>query len=274
MITVDGAALKSIREKIRFESSEVPIEKKAGVGTQQWLIDRIDEKFGFELSLRTIINMEKGQASQKTLLAACDVLGIQNWKDYVVNYGQEYVRCAAEKYIDFRPLTSPNKQPDTFMNSVLLMTLDSITLLTESECGDLDSFSLKEIRANLKGLEKTIPFSWHAEVSLTEGQKGWLGWVKEVETIDLMPGDKPLNITVMFRQDNSRVSWQEFVTMVEGSDKARLIVELEFEFSRFTKKLDISVCLDCLKGWFEQGRLKYQADWPHRVQLKTIYEES
>ena len=259
---VDGAFFKTTRERVRARSPGRGTRENPAKGTQQWLANQA------KIAVRSVINLEKGEASSETLEAVSKVLKISNWEKYIIDYGQKYVTCSADKYIDFRPQLSPKKYPDRFMNSIMLMSIDPLYILVDS--GGFDSFLLEDIKVSLHGLGKIILFSWYAEVSLTEGMNGWLGWVKDMEAIELQATDKPLNIPVMFKQDNIRVSWQEFIKMVEDSGTSKLTVKVKLEFARFAKQFDIYVCTHCLRDLFEQGRQKHQSIWPHRAQLRTI----
>ena len=129
---------------------------------------------------------------------------------------------------------------------------------------------MKEVSAKLTVLGRSIDFTWLAEVSLKSDSNGWLGLVESLTEIDIKAGETR-HIPVMFRQvGKSRVSWAEFIHMVENSNENQFSVEISLRFSQFTKTLNIRVSIELLKILFERGREKYRSDWPHRAQLRTI----
>ena len=100
--------------------------------------------------------------------------------------------------------------------------------------------------------------------------------------LEIEANNDTFNIPMMFTQDNgSRVKWCDFITMVENSDKSQFDIEIEFEFAlvnkkradefaRFSQTINIHIPIQLLTILFQQGREKYQSEWPHRAQLRTI----
>lgn len=267
---VDGSAFKKAREKIRAKNWDVEsLPGHPHIGTQEWLSNatRVNKT---EISVRSIKNLEKGQGSLKTIRAVSKVLGMENYKEHIIDYALKCVSCSAESHIDFRPKQYPVQNPNSFSESIMLMTLDPLSITADSD--SINSFFLKEVKARIIGLAKEIPFVWVAEVSLTDSKKGcWLGRVGPINGIHVEANDRPLNIPIMFKQDDaSRILWCEFVTMVEESGKSQFDVEIELKFARFTKKFMIHVSIDLLKVLFQQGRKKHKSNWPYRAQLRTI----
>lgn len=260
---VDGSAFLTARKKIRADFPGRGRPGQPAKGTQEWVADSA------KVSLRAVQYLEKGEASLKTLESVSKVLGISNWEKCINDYGVEYVSCTAKRYIDFRPERYPVRFPDSYANSIMQMTIDPLSIRAES--GKFDSFLLQEVNASLTGLEKDMNFTWLAEVSLTPDMETWLGWVKEVDEIEIGANDQTLKMPIMFRQLNvPRISWAEFIHMVERSNESQLDIGLELKFARFTKVFDIHVSIDLLKILFDQGREKYQSNWPYRAQLRTI----
>lgn len=259
---VNGNLLYRKRMKIRSENPGRGSARKPNRGTQDWLAEQAN------VSLRSVQKLEKGEASERVLKAVCKALGEENWEQYKVNFGQEYVLCSVEKHIDFRPLKSPRMHPEEFSSSVMMMTIDPLTLCAEA--GHFDTYELKNVKATLSGLKEKITFSWYAQVSLTEESNNWLGKIREVEHLKLQANNKSLNIPIMFRQEGIRISWKNFVEMVEGSKNSNISIKAELVFTNFTKTVDFVLCMHCLKRLFETGREVRKSEWPYRVQLTVI----
>ncbi|MGB1258266.1 MAG: helix-turn-helix domain-containing protein [Thiolinea sp.] len=260
---VDGAVFKAARKKIRADFPGRGEPGQPAKGTQEWVADQA------KVSLRAVQYLEKGDASFKTLKSVSKVLGVDNWEECIIDYGLEYVSCFARKNIDFRPARYPVNFPDNYMDSIMQMTIDPLSI--HAEAGKFESFQLNEVNARLTGLEKEIQFSWLAEVSLTPNMNTWLGWVRELDELVIEADNQTVNMPVMFRQLNVPcVSWAEFVRMVENSEHSQFNIDIDLKFARFDKKITIYVSIDLLKILFRQGRDKYQSEWPYRVQLRTI----
>ena len=260
---IESEIFKAKRKKIRAANPGRGESGQPAKGTQEWLAEEA------KISLRAVQYLERGEASFKTIKAVSRVLGITNWEQYIKDYGNEYVSCTAKKLIDFRPESEPRTNPTSYANSVMLMTIDPLSILAEP--GKSESFLLKEVNAKLTGLEKAIHFTWLAEVSITPNMDDWLGWVREAEERYITADNKILNIPVMFRQMNTpQITWAEFVDMIDASQKSQFNVSVQLQFARFEKTFDIYASIDLLKILFEKGREKYQSDWPYRAQLKTI----
>lgn len=261
---VDGKAFSSARNKIRARH---PGRGKLGSpakGTQEWL----SEEAG--VSLRAIQQLEQSnEASPRTVKSVSRVLNIDHWEEYLLDYGLEYLSCTTKGFVDFRPEQNPDQYPDTYMNSTLMLTIDPLSILAES--GKFDSFFLKEVNATISGLDRFIHCSWLAEVSLTPGMNGWLGWVKETEEMQIEAVDKPLNMSIMFKQDDvPHASWADFIELVEKNQMSQFDIEVQLRFVRFDKNFKVHISTDLLKILFEKGREKYASAWPHRAQIRAI----
>lgn len=260
---VDGKAFKAVRKKIRAANPGRGESGQPAKGTQEWLAEAAI------VSLRAVQYLERGEASFKTIKAVSAVLGIEHWEEYIQDYGLEYVTCTANKLVDFRPELGPNEYPESFMHSVMQMTIDPLSIHAES--GKFDAFLLKEVNATLIGLRKKINFTWLAEVSITPNMQDWLGWVKEVEEMHIEANDRTISKPIMFKQtDTPQTSWHDFVEMVKASESSQFNVNVQVRFARFDKNFNIYASTDLLKILFEKGKEKYRSDWPHRAQLRTI----
>ena len=260
---VDGSAFKAARKKVRAKYPGRGEPGQPATGTQEWLAEEA------RLSLRAVQYLEKGEASLKTITEVSKLLNIENWEEYILDFGAEYVACSAEKLVDFRPEQYPADNPDTFHNSCMLLTVDPLSILVET--GRFKEIPLEKIEARLSGFPIEIDFIWMAEVSLTPAGVGWLGWVQEVEEIYLPATDKVRNLPIMFRQSNpSVVSWGDFVIMVEDSKSNQIYLDIELHFSRFTKEIRIFLAIELLQKLFADGRIKYSSNYPYRAQVKTI----
>lgn len=259
---VDGVAFRNARKKIRARFPGRGEPGKPARGTQEWVADEA------RLSLRAVQYLEKGEASLKTISEVSKLFQIDNWEEYICDYGIEYVTCSAEKLVDFRPeLYPPNNS--TFIESPVLMSVDPISILVES--GRFEEIVLKKVTAKLSGLQVEIDYIWMAEVSLTPTGVGWLGWVREIEEIYLSATNRMLNIPIMFRQmDTSQVSWGMFVGMIEKTNENQIYVDITLDFSKFTKEIRIFLSIELLQKLFVEGRLKYESTQPYRAQLKTV----
>lgn len=259
---VDGVAFRNARKKIRARFPGRGEPGRPAKGTQEWVADEA------RLSLRAVQYLEKGEASLKTITEVSKLFQIENWEEYICDYGIEYVTCSAEKLVDFRPeLYPPNN--NTFVESPVLMSVDPVSILVES--GSFEEIVLKEVTAKLSGLPIEIDYIWMAEVSLTPAGVGWLGWVKEIEELYLSATNRMLNIPIMFRQaGSSQVSWGMFVDMIEKTNANQIYVDLSLIFSNFTKEIRIFLSIELLQKLFVEGRFKYKSEQPYRAQLKTI----
>jgi len=130
---------------------------------------------------------------------------------------------------------------------------------------------LEEINLQVSGLEQPVQFTWFAEVSLTLGAQGWLGWLNETEAMPIEANDQSLKTTIMFSQDSiPHVTWSTFVQWVEGSQENQLDLDVKLCFLRFEKKLKIRVSIELLKILFDKGREKYGSAQPYRAHVKAI----
>ena len=260
---VDGIAFRTARKKIRAKYPGRGEPGQPAKGTQEWLAEEA------RLSLRAVQYLEKGEASLKTITQVSQLLNIENWEEYIVDFGAEYVTCSADKVVDFRPEYFPPNNSETFHNSCMLLTVDPLSTLVET--GRFNEIPLKKIEAKLSGLTTEIDFIWMAEVSLTPAGVGWLGWVREAEELYLPATDKVLNMPIMFRQSNpSIISWGDFVEMVDSTENNQLYLDIEVFFSRFTKQIRIFLSIELLQKLFADGRTKYSSNHPYRAQVKTI----
>lgn len=263
MMKVNGKAFLSARKKIRAAYPGKGTNLDSAIGTQQWLADES------KLSLRAVQYLERGEASLKTLEAVSGVLKIQNWQEYITDFGKEYVTCNANNLIDFRPELYPPNHQDTFSNSIFTMIIDPVSVLVES--GKFKDITLKRVTAKLLGLGVAIDFEWLAEVNLTPAGHGWLGWVSEISETLILANDKAFLKPILFKQTSLPIiNWGDFISQVDDCKNNQIQVELNFEFSRFTKQLIVFLSVELLQKLFDEGRKKYSSDYPHRVQLKTI----
>lgn len=260
---VDGSAFKAARKKVRARYPGRGEPGQPATGTQEWLAEEA------RLSLRAVQYLEKGEASIKTITEVSKLLEIENWEEYILDFGAEYVTCSAEKLVDFRPEQYPPDNPDTFHNSCMLLTIDPLSILVET--GRFEEIALEKIEAKLSGFPVELEFIWMAEVSLTPAGVGWLGWVKEAEELYLTATDKVRNLPIMFRQSKaSVVSWGDFVAMVEETSTNQIYLDVDLHFSRFTKEIRIFLSVELLQKLFSDGRIKYSSKFPYRAQVKTI----
>lgn len=260
---VDGVALREKREQLRAQFPGRGEQGLPAIGTQEWLADEA------KISLRAVQYLEKGQASLKVIRAVSEVLEIEQWERLIVNYGVEYVHCHAGDLVDFRPGLYPPNNPDTFAESALQITLDPLVL--KADVGKFDSFLLKRITGRVYGFEQCIELSWLAEVSLTPDMNTWLGWVRELDEIELVANGKNCHIPIMFKQDQlPLVSWGEFVAMVESFPKSQFEIDITLHFDNFDKHFRVYVSVDLLKLLFIQGRKKYGSELPYRAQVRAI----
>lgn len=263
---VDGSTFRSARKKIRARYPGKGNNLDSAVGTQQWVADQT------KLSLRAVQYLEKGEASLKTLRAVSALLEIDHWEETIQDYGIEYVSCAAGNLIDFRPEKFPPNNPDTFSNSALMMSIDPISILVES--GKFKQIDLRQISAKLTGISTPIDFEWLAEVNLSPSGQGWLGWVSEIQEITLKADDSKRLQSIMFKQTSLPIiDWETFVREVERCENNQIQIELQFIFSRFSKKLIVFLPTELLKKLFCEGRNKYNSELPYRVQLKAVTYE-
>lgn len=260
---VNGLVFKSARQKIRAKFPGRGEPGMPSIGTQEWLADEAI------ISLRAVQYLEKGEASLKTIKAVADVLNIKKWEELIVDYGMEYVNCYVRKVIDFRPEIYPPNHKEEFPKSTLLMSIDPLSLVIES--GKFEEVVLEEVTATLTGLECDIDFTWLAEVSLTPAGNGWLGWIKETGEMYLSANDKMRDIPIMFRQLNSpQVSWESFIAMVEKCDNNQLHLTVSLVFKNFTKDIRVFLSVELLERLFNEGRAKYNMNFPYRVQVKAV----
>jgi hypothetical protein len=260
---IDGTALIAARQKVRANFPGRGEIGSPSTGTQEWLAEQA------KVSIRALQYLERGEGSLSNLKKVCTALGISQWQQLIINYGEDYVNCIANRFVDFRPSIYPPENPETFANSGLLMTLDPLTLLVAK--GKFENILLQEVNATLTGLAEPITYTWLAEVSLTPNGQGWLGWVKEVEPMNLLANDVPLNVPIMLKQLRvPHVSWGEFVCAVENLTTSQLNIDVCLVFQNFTKKFTVYVSVDLLKVLFNEGRNKYRSPLPYRAQLKAI----
>lgn len=268
---VDGDFFRESREKIKIKNvgeDRIRIKDSNGeisntrIGTQSWLANIAG------VSVKSVKNLERGEASLVTLERVSKELDIENYEAYIPDYYKDDVVILADSHIDFRPEVAPG-QDLQFINSVMVMTLDPLTITVNSE--EKEPFLLTKVKARLTGLGEEIIFTWLAEVSLTNGAQGWLGLVAHLNELRLETNNETRYIPVMFKQEYpSRILWHDFVEKIEKSEKGQFNVELEFEFAQFTKMIDIRVPIQTLQDMFKDSRIKYESDWPYRAQLRTI----
>ncbi len=261
---IDGKPFRDARRKIRAKNPGNGTINEPAKGTQEWLHNKTG------VCLRAIQRLEQSnQASKNTVRTLSKALGIEHWKQYELDYGLAFVHSTAPGVIDFRPEYSPSGHPNSFMDSPLMLTIDPLSILADS--GEFSSFHLQEINLLLSGLEQPIHFNWFADVSLTPGASGWLGWVKEVEETLIEANDQPLKSTIMFSQESvPHVSWFMFVQWVEESRNSQFDIDVKLRFLRFEKTLKIRVSIDLLKILFEKGKEKHGSVCPHRAHIRAI----
>lgn len=261
---IDGRPFRDARKKIRAKHPGNGSRNGPAIGTQEWLSDETG------ICLRAIQRLEQSnQASKNTVQTLSKKLGIAHWKQYELDYGLAFVHSTTSGVVDFRPEYAPSGSPEDFMDSPLMLTIDPLSILADS--GDFELFHLQEINLLLTGLEQPIRFNWFAEVSLTPGANGWLGWVKEVDEMPIMANDQTLRKTIMFSQESvPHVSWSAFVSQVEASQSSQFDIEVKLCFLRFEKKFKVRISVDLLKILFEKGREKYGSEWPYRAHIKAI----
>jgi len=262
-LEINGAELAQARKKIRALNPGRGEAWAPAKGTQEWLALRIGK------TLRTVQNLEKGRASMPVLKAVCRELGLKNWKQYVLNYGVEYLSCTATSLIDFRAEKDPNTHEDSFFHSTTLMTIDPLSISLEE--GEVSFADLRSIEARLQSKNLDIHFSWLAEVSLTPTGSGWLGWVKPVETKRIEAGSKAWVCPIMFHQTTvPPMRWIDFVEYVDSSKESQLNINVDLDFGNLKKSFVVRVSIELLQTLFSYARQKYNSDYPRRAQVKAI----
>lgn len=280
---VNGKAFKQAREEVRKNSPRRGVAGQPARGTQLWLagkakVLRVDcdesadgkSKVWQSLGLRTIQALERGEASIETIDAVSEVLGI-NGRELILDYGQEYVKCAANGVVDFRPSIHPDIYPDNFHDMPLMVTVDPLTITFNP--ADFDSFKLEHISLVLSFPNFSKCFNWIYEVSLTAAASSWLGDEEGVIpfSVELEDGIKAVSKSIMFAAaEDEFLSWREFVTAIEDSPEHQLDIDIELKFSTFQKNIKILASMELLRMRFSKGREFRKAEWPYRVHIEPL----
>ncbi len=268
---VDGKAFRRAREEIRKNSGQSRGKKgKPSKGTQEWLasVATILNQNGEQVSLgvRTIQYLEKGQASIQTVDAVSPHLGL-NGRSLIQGYGEKAVEIKAPGIIDLRPESAPSEAPLVFYKSPLMMSVDPLTIQLNPE--EIENALLEGITANFRIGDQATTFRWLYQVQLNPSGSGWLGIEREVSPVSITT--EPFKISVMFRQTTyPQWSWAKVVNEVEESKYRLIKVNLKFQFSHFTKELDIGIATSQLATYFQLGREKRNSTWPFMAQPDTL----
>lgn len=271
MEAVNGNVFKEARLGIRRKSGrQRGTTAEPARGTIEWL------SIVSGCSIRTIKSLEKGHATIETIDKVSPFLRL-NGRQHILGYGAENIFSKADGSVDFRPSLypfSPDKafNPDC-LSSVMVMTLDPITFLFQSV--ELSYVYLEKITANLSNSEYAISFDWLYEVSLTPNAQGWLGIQKETHPfrIELTEEVQQLHLSIMFKQINPmKITWGDFVTYIRTTTNPQLKLEVNIQFTQFTKQFTRFVSIDYLKTLFLNACQRRKLDWPVWVQCSLLGE--
>lgn len=257
---VKGEAFKQARQELCKDHPRGTIGQP-GEGSQEWLA----EKTG--LSVRVIQRLEKGEASITTVDQVSPFLKI-NGREFIEGFGKEFVIPSANGYIDLRPAVSPRSEPDTFQQSIMMLSIDPLEL--ECKADEFDSYFLREITGKLFCDTINLELEWLYEVDISPKGNGWLPIIQCVKSLEIQTPYLFCQ-SIMFKQTSRQiVSWAEFVEKIEASNENSLRLEIKFQFRNFYKLLNISLCIELLRYNFSKGRDDHKSQWPYRNQIKAM----
>lgn len=244
--------------KYSNEPKKTNAKKGPKRGTQAWLSDESG------IDLRLIQSLEAGTASQNTVEAVSPFLKINGYQ-YMFGHGESHIKCGANKYVDFRPLTCPDPT-GSYLDSNLMVTIDPLFIKFLDI--DLDSVSLNEITASIDFLGCNL--SWWSFVNISPSSSDWLGQIEETNHVLIDDYDIKL-WSIMFKQESiPNLPWVDFVKKIESSTVEYFDIKISLDFSYFKKEFIIKINRKAIEDNFNVSRKKYNSNYPYRVQVRPL----